>query len=60
MNVNGKMRMRPDESIPGMGGRIKESNGGVNSAMICCKSFCKCQDVPPPNTTIKKYIIKTF
>jgi hypothetical protein len=48
----------PVETVPGMQmGEIKESNGGVNSSMIyliCCKNLCKCHNVPPPSTTIKK------
>jgi hypothetical protein len=47
--VNGKMR--PAETIPGMGGgKIKEKDRGVSSSMIyliCCKNFCKCHNVPP-------------
>jgi hypothetical protein len=46
MYENGKMR--PDETIPGMGGgAIKENDGGVNSTMIYYKNFCKCHNVPP-------------
>jgi hypothetical protein len=36
---------------------IKENNGGVNSSMIYlifCKNICKCHNVPPPRTAIKK------
>jgi hypothetical protein len=46
MYANGKMR--PVETISGVGGgEIKENDGGVNSAMICCyKHFCKCDNVP--------------
>jgi hypothetical protein len=43
MYENGKMR--PVETIPGMGGRIKENAGGVKSTMIHCKNFCKCHNV---------------
>jgi translation initiation factor 2 beta subunit (eIF-2beta)/eIF-5 len=59
MYVNGKII--PVETIPAMEGegRIKE-NGGmverVNSSMIYLiyiKNFCKCHNIPPPNTTIK-------
>jgi hypothetical protein len=33
------------ETIPGMGGgRIKESDGGVNSTKIHCKNFGKCHN----------------
>jgi hypothetical protein len=43
------------ESVPGMGGgKIKESDGGVNSTMIYCKNFCKCHSVTP-STTIKQF-----
>jgi hypothetical protein len=41
----GSGKMRPAETIPGMGG-IKENDGGVNSTMIQCKNFCKCHNVP--------------
>jgi hypothetical protein len=43
MYENGKMR--PVETIPGMGreGRMMK---GVNSTMIYCKKFCKCHNVP--------------
>jgi hypothetical protein len=30
-------------------GRIKGNDGGVNSAMIYCKNFCKCHSVPQYN-----------
>jgi hypothetical protein len=57
MYKNGKMR--PVETIPGMeGGAIKEMMEGVNSTMlylIYCKNFCKCHNVLPPRTTIKKF-----
>jgi hypothetical protein len=47
-------KMRPAETIPGMGDRgIKENGGGVNSNMIYsiyCENFCKCHNVPPPST----------
>jgi hypothetical protein len=44
MYENGKMR--PVETIPGMGGReLKENDGGVNSTMIYCKNFYKCHNV---------------
>jgi hypothetical protein len=45
MYENGKMR--PVETVPGMGVGIKENDGGVNSTMIYCKTFCKCHNVPP-------------
>jgi hypothetical protein len=41
---NGKMR--PVETIPGMGRVIKKNDGGVNSTMIYYKNFCKCHNVP--------------
>jgi hypothetical protein len=44
MNENGKMR--PDETVPGMGG-IKENDGGGNLSMTYCKNFCKCHNAPP-------------
>jgi hypothetical protein len=50
--------MRPVETTPGI--RAEESTGrveGVNSSMIYlihCKDLCKCHNVPPPITTIKK------
>jgi hypothetical protein len=45
MHENGKMR--PVETIPGMGGGIKENDGGVNSTMIYCKNFYNCYNLPP-------------
>jgi hypothetical protein len=40
-------KMRPIETIPGMGGvRIKENNVGMNSTVICCKNFGKCHNIP--------------
>jgi hypothetical protein len=45
MSENGEMRAV--ETIPGMGGwRAQENDGGVNSAMINCKKFCKCHREP--------------
>jgi hypothetical protein len=56
MYENGKMR--PVETVPGMGGmRKRRMMEGVNSSMIYliyCMKFCKCHNVPPPSTTIKK------
>jgi hypothetical protein len=49
--------MGPDEIIPGMGRRKMKMMEGVNSSMIYLiysKNFCKCCNVPPPSTTIKK------
>jgi hypothetical protein len=45
MYENGKMR--PAETIPGMGEGIKENGRGGNSTMIHCKNFCKCHNAPP-------------
>jgi hypothetical protein len=43
---NGKMR--PVQTLPGMGGdEIKENDGGVNSTLIYCRNVCKCHSVPP-------------
>jgi hypothetical protein len=48
-----KGKMRPAETILGMeGGRIKENDVGVNSAMIYCRTFVKSQCTP--TATIKK------
>jgi hypothetical protein len=53
MYLNGKMK--PFETIPGMGGKgIKENDGGVYSTMIHCKNFSKCHIVPPSTTIIKR------
>jgi hypothetical protein len=52
MYVNGKMR--PVETIPGMGGGIKENDGrGKFKYDIFEKNFCKCNNVPLPSATIK-------
>jgi hypothetical protein len=51
MFKNGKMR--PVETVPGMGGGEKENDGGVDSTMIYCKNLCKCHNAPLPSTTIK-------
>jgi hypothetical protein len=49
MYVNAKML--PVEIVPViMGGRMKQSSGGVNSS----KNLCKCYSVPPPNSTMIK------
>jgi hypothetical protein len=46
MYENGKMR--PVETVPGMGGGgIKENDGWVNSTVINYKNFYKCHNVPP-------------
>jgi hypothetical protein len=53
-----KTKMIPIETIPGMGGRDKGKWWKrVNSIMIYliyCKNFCKCHNVIPSNTIIKK------
>jgi hypothetical protein len=41
----------------GEGGRVKESDGRVNSSIIYFiyyKNFCKCHNTPLPSTTINK------
>jgi hypothetical protein len=46
--------MIPVETIPGVGrGKIKE-NDEWGDSMIYCKNFCKCHNVLPLSTTIKK------
>jgi hypothetical protein len=38
-------------------GRLKENDGGVHSStkyLIYCKNFCKCHNIPPSSTTVKK------
>jgi hypothetical protein len=53
MYVN--VKMIHVENIPGMqGGGIKESSEFSMIYLIYCKNFCKCHNVPPPSTTIKK------
>jgi hypothetical protein len=45
------------EIVSGMGRGSIKKNGGANSCMInliYCKNFCKCHNVLPPSTTIKK------
>jgi hypothetical protein len=44
MYENGKMR--PVETIPGMGEGQRRIVEGVNPYMIYCKNFCKCHNVP--------------
>jgi hypothetical protein len=44
MNENGKMRTVDSRNG---GRRIKENDGGVNSAMIYYKNFCKSHNAPP-------------
>jgi hypothetical protein len=54
MYINGKMR--PVETIPGMGARYRRMVEWVNSSMvylIYCKNICKCHNQPLPSTTIK-------
>jgi hypothetical protein len=39
-------KMRPVETIPGIGGGgIRENDGGVNLTLIYCKNFYKCHNV---------------
>jgi hypothetical protein len=46
--VNAKMR--PVETVPGMGRGEKENDGGGEFKYdIYCKNFCKCHNVPPHN-----------
>jgi hypothetical protein len=53
MFVNAKMI--PIETIPGIGGGIKENGGGSEFKYdIFSIEFCKCHNVPPPSTTKKK------
>jgi hypothetical protein len=56
MYENGKMR--PVETIPGMGGgRIQENDGRGELSMIYltyCKNFYKCHNVPPTQHNNKK------
>jgi hypothetical protein len=58
MYVNEKMI--PVETIPELEERkIKEISDWVNSSMmylIHCKNFCKCHNILPHSTTIKKRI----
>jgi hypothetical protein len=42
------------ETVPGMGER---ANSSV-IYLIYCKNLCKCYNVPPPSTTMKKGINK--
>jgi hypothetical protein len=57
MYENGKMR--PVETIPGMGGGgIKENDGGVNSTMMYYyKNFGECHNVSPCSNNM---IIENF
>jgi hypothetical protein len=51
-------KMRPAESIPGMGDEgIKENGGGVGFSydiFDILQDLCKCHHVPSPSTTMKK------
>jgi hypothetical protein len=53
--------MIPAETTSGMGrGEIKQSSEEVNSNMIYvihCKKLCKCHNVHPLITTIKKKVV---
>jgi hypothetical protein len=33
---------------------IPKIEGRKENCLICCKNFCKCHNVPPHSTTIKK------
>jgi hypothetical protein len=50
--------MIPVETVPGIrGGGMQERSGGGNLSLmylILCKNLCKCYNVPPPSTIIKK------
>jgi hypothetical protein len=53
--------MRPVETVPGRGKRGRGTIEGDSSILIYlihCKNFCKCHNIPPPSTTIKKLKIK--
>jgi hypothetical protein len=41
---NGKMR--PVETVPGMGGEGVKENDGGSKFNLYCKHFCKCHNVP--------------
>jgi hypothetical protein len=48
-------KMRPAETIPGMGeGRVKENDGRGTSTTIYFKNFCKCQNASP----VQQYNLK--
>jgi hypothetical protein len=55
MHVNAKIHA---ENVPAIGeGEMKKTSGEVYSSMIYlvrCKNFCKCHNVSPSSTTIKK------
>jgi hypothetical protein len=51
-------KMRPNETVPGMGAGERGMMVGVNSTMIYCKNFGKCHDVPLVNNMIIK--VKTL
>jgi hypothetical protein len=53
MYVNAKLI--PVETISGISERgLKENWRGENSSMMYGENFCKCHNVLPPRTTIKK------
>jgi hypothetical protein len=54
MCVNGKMR--PIETVPGIGGRRIEENdgGGELNYLMYYKNIYKYHNVPPLSTTIKR------
>jgi hypothetical protein len=61
MYVNTKMILV--ETVPGIRrGEWKRAVEGVNLSMIYlihCKKLCKCYNVPPPSTTVKKILKKS-
>jgi hypothetical protein len=56
MYINGKMI--PAETVPGMEEEAIKENSGMGEfkyeILIYCKKFCKCHNVPPPNTIKKR------
>jgi hypothetical protein len=53
MYKNGKVKVRPAETIPGRRGEgIKESDGGANSRMIYCENFVNVTLYPSTTTII--------
>jgi hypothetical protein len=45
--VHENRKMRPVETVPGMGERGRENDEGGELTMIYCKDFCKCHNVFP-------------
>jgi hypothetical protein len=63
MYKNGKVKVRPAETIPGRRGEgIKESDGGANSRMIYCENFVNVTMYPKYSniTIIKTMLQKCF